>query len=207
MDVAHCELGQLSEDQNEGVHNGAGRSVVVERDKGVHLELLGAQNALDHDQTGGLEDDTSYLEEEADHDKLKLSEGRNDNTEDDEGDISEDLEVHRCNAHAPSCEQDSDRGGSLCELACNHDVPRIFTHLEHLDESDTKVQVCLVTADQAQTEKEADWHNGAQVDFAGHGHLLSRVKDGGEAREDLGHDGREDQMPCCKEDWKVWQTR
>jgi hypothetical protein len=81
----------------------------------------------------------------------------------------------------------------------------VRTHLEHLNEGDTEVQVCLVTADQTQTEEETYGHNGAQVDFAGHGHLLSRVEDGGEAGEDLGHDGREDQMPCCEEDGEVWQ--
>jgi hypothetical protein len=81
----------------------------------------------------------------------------------------------------------------------------VRTHLEHLNEGDTEVQVCLVTADQTQTEEETYGHNGAQVDFAGHGHLLSRVEDGGEPGEDLGHDGREDQMPCCEEDGEVWQ--
>ena len=206
VDVAHCEDGQLSEDQNEGVHDGAGRSVVVERNKGVHLELLGAQNALNHDQTGGLEDDTSDLEEEANHDELELAERGNDDTEHDEGDVAENLEVHGRNAHAPSCEQDGDGSRGLFKLACGSSVTALVrTHLEHLDEGDTEVQVCLVTADQTQTEEETNGHNGAQVDFAGHGHFLSRVEDGGEAGEDLGHDGREDQMPCREEDGEVWQ--
>ena len=83
----------------------------------------------------------------------------------------------------------------------------VSTHLEHLNESNTEVKVCLVTADQTQTEEETNWHDRAEVHFAGHGHLLSRVEDGGKAGEDLGHDGREDQMPCCEEDGKVCHVR
>ena len=79
----------------------------------------------------------------------------------------------------------------------------IRPYLEHLDESHTQVQVCLVTADQTHTEEDADGDNGSQVYAPGHGHLLSRVEDGGEAREELRHDGRKDQMPCCEEDGVV----
>jgi hypothetical protein len=77
------------------------------------------------------------------------------------------------------------------------------TYLEHLNKSHTQVQVGLVTADQTHAEEDANRDNGSQIDTAVHGHLLSRVKDGGEASEDLGHDSREDQMPCCEEDGKV----
>lgn len=77
------------------------------------------------------------------------------------------------------------------------------TYLEHLDKGDTQVQVCLVTADQAHAEEDADGDDGSQVYASGHGHLFPRVEDGGEAGEDLGHDGRKDQMPCCQEDGKV----
>ena len=80
----------------------------------------------------------------------------------------------------------------------------VGAHLEHLDEGDTEVQVCLVTADQTQTEEETNWHDRTEVHLASHGHLLSRVEDGGEAGEDLGHDGRKYQMPCCQENGKVW---
>lgn len=83
----------------------------------------------------------------------------------------------------------------------------LWTHLEHLNESNTEVKVCLVTADQTQTEEEANWHDRPQVHLAGHGHLLSRVKDGREARKNLRHDGCKDQMPCCEEDGKLCRIR
>lgn len=69
-------------------------------------------------------------------------------------------------------------------------------YLEHLDEGNAQVQVSLVAADQAQTEEDANWDNGTEIDATCHGHLLSRIKYGGEAREELRHDGGKDQMPC-----------
>ena len=77
------------------------------------------------------------------------------------------------------------------------------TYLEHLDKGDTEVEIGLVTADQTHAEEDADRDNRSQINTARHGHLLSRVEDGGEAGEDLGHDGGEDQMPCCEEDREV----
>jgi hypothetical protein len=77
------------------------------------------------------------------------------------------------------------------------------TYLEHLDESHTEVEVRLVTADQAGAEEEADGHNSAEVYAARHGDLFPRVEDGGEAGEELGHEGGKDQMPCCEEDGEL----
>ena len=79
----------------------------------------------------------------------------------------------------------------------------MHAYLEHLDKGDTEVEVGLVTADQAQTEEETDGDNGAEVDASVHGHLLARVEDGGEAGQDLRHDGRKDEVPCCQEDGEV----
>jgi hypothetical protein len=81
-----------------------------------------------------------------------------------------------------------------------------FTYLEHLNKSHAQVQVGLVTADQAHAEEDTDGDNGPEVYAASHGHLLSRVEDGGEAGEDLGHDCRKDQMPCREEDGVVFCT-
>lgn len=69
-------------------------------------------------------------------------------------------------------------------------------HLEHLDERDGEVQVGHVTANERQREHDANGYDGAQVHLSGHGNLLARVEDGGEASQTLGHQGRESQMPC-----------
>ena len=203
IDVLHSQHGELGEEQDAAVHAGASGRVVVERDERIHLELGRAKQALDHNQADSLKDDATDLEEEADHDELDLAHRSNDNADDNEGNVAEGLHVHRGNAHGPGCDEDSNRGGSLVKS-----VPRLTryagcTDLEHLDEGNTQVQVGLVTADQTQTEEQTDGDNGAEVYAAGHGDLLSRVEDGGKAGEELGHDGREDQMPCCQEDWEV----
>jgi hypothetical protein len=75
-----------------------------------------------------------------------------------------------------------------------------FTHLQHLNESDAQVQVGHVSTDQTQTEKDANGDNGAEVHPASHLHRLSAIQQGGRASEDLGHDGREEQMPGGQED-------
>jgi hypothetical protein len=49
VDVFHTHVRHLPEDPDASIHNGAGRSIVVKRDKGVHLELSGTENALNHD--------------------------------------------------------------------------------------------------------------------------------------------------------------
>lgn len=72
-------------------------------------------------------------------------------------------------------------------------------YLEHLDEGYAKIDVRNVAANQAQAEKDANGDNGPQVDAAGHGHVFPRVEDPGEPGEALGHDGREEEMPCREE--------
>jgi hypothetical protein len=62
VDITHSKTGSLSEEGNNAVGDGAGRGVVVQRDQGVHLELGGAEQTLDHDKTEGLEDDTGNLD-------------------------------------------------------------------------------------------------------------------------------------------------
>jgi len=76
-------------------------------------------------------------------------------------------------------------------------------HLEHLNEGDTKIEVGKITTDQRHGEHESDGHNGAQIDSASHWDLLSRVEGCREAGHDLGHEGRESQVPCCENDWVV----
>ncbi len=69
------------------------------------------------------------------------------------------------------------------------------THLEHLDERDTQVQVCQVSADQAQTEEQSNWHDSSEVYFAGHLHRFPSIEECGCASHNLCHDGCKHQMP------------
>lgn len=73
-------------------------------------------------------------------------------------------------------------------------------YLQHLDESDTQVEISHVTADQAQTEHETDGNDSAEVDTASHLDSLAAVQEVGGAGQDLGHNGREAQVPCCEDD-------
>lgn len=113
VNVGHGQPRELSDEEDASVDGSTGRGVVVEGHEGVHLEVGAAEQALDHDQTDGLEDDTGDLEQEADHDELDLTEGRNHDTDDDEGHISERLEVNWLHAKAPGCEEDGDGCSSL----------------------------------------------------------------------------------------------
>lgn len=111
--MAHGEVGDLEEESSDTVHDSTDRSEVVEGDKRVHLVLGGAEQALNHDQTSGLKDNTTELEEESDEDKADLTERGNDDTKHDNADVHQDLQVDRSHAHTPSSEENSNRGGSL----------------------------------------------------------------------------------------------
>lgn len=113
VDVVHSQGGNLKEQSSDTVHDSADRSEVVKRDKRVHLVLRGAEQALHHDQSGSLKDDTGNLEEETDEDKLDLTERGDDDTDDNDADVCENLEVDGCHAHTPSGKQNSNRSGGL----------------------------------------------------------------------------------------------
>ena len=72
-------------------------------------------------------------------------------------------------------------------------------YLEHLNERDREVQVGDVTANKRKREHDTNGDDSAQVDLSGHGNLLARVQDSGEAGKTLGHQSRETQVPCCKD--------
>lgn len=61
VDIGHAHARGLNEQGDDAVDDGTSRGVVVEGNKGVHLELGRAQHALDHDETQSLEDDTAAL--------------------------------------------------------------------------------------------------------------------------------------------------
>ena len=78
-----------------------------------------------------------------------------------------------------------------------------MTDLEHLNESDTEVEVGHVTTDQRQAEEEANRHNGTQVDSTGHLDILSSIKEGGGSSQDLGHESAKSQMPGGQDDGEL----
>lgn len=176
--LVHGDLGNLPNESNSQVHDSADRSEVVDGNEGVHLVVGRTEQALDHGQTQGLEDNTTNLEDDTNPDELDLANGSNNDTNNDNGDVQEDLQVRRRDTKGPSREEDSDGGRSL----------------EHLDESNREVQVGQVTTDQAQAEEDTDRHDGTHVDTASHLNRLASVENVGPASEDLGHDGRESQV-------------
>lgn len=72
-------------------------------------------------------------------------------------------------------------------------------YLEHLNEGDAEVHVREVAADQTQTKEESNGDNSPEVDTTSHRNGVSRVQQVRATRNDLGHDGRESEMPCCEE--------
>lgn len=186
--MVHGDVGEFQEQSNGTVHDSTNGGEVVQRDHGVHLEIGGAEQTLHHDQTGGLENDTTNLEQETDHVELDLTEGGNDHTNHNDGDVGQNLHVGRGHTHTPGCEENSHGGCGL----------------EHLDEGNAEVEVGHVTANQAQTEHYTDRDDSAEVDTAGHLDLLTAVEDSSGASEDLGHDGSEGQVPCGEDDGETY---
>ena len=78
----------------------------------------------------------------------------------------------------------------------------MWKYLEHLNKRHTQIQICHVTTDQTQTEEDTDGDDSAQVNTASHLDGLSAIKEVCGASENLGHEGRESQVPCCKNDGK-----
>lgn len=113
IDMVHGEFRDLQEKSNGAIHDSANRRKVVQGDHGVHLELSGAEQALHHDQTGGLEDNTTQLEQETDHDELNLTKRSNDDTNDDDRNVHEGLVVDGSHAHAPGSKKDSNGSSGL----------------------------------------------------------------------------------------------
>lgn len=63
--VFPVELGYLTDEGNEEVHNRTDRRVVVETDKGVHVEPFAAEHDLNHDHANGFKASAPDLEKEA----------------------------------------------------------------------------------------------------------------------------------------------
>lgn len=115
VNVVHSHARNIGEEGDHTVSDSAGRGVVVERDKGVHLELGRAEETLDHDQAEGLENDTADLDEETEHVELDLAKGCDHDTKDNDGDIAQGLEVGRRNAEGPGGKKGDNGVGGLID--------------------------------------------------------------------------------------------
>lgn len=62
VDISHGHARGFSEESDNAVCHGACGRVVVQRDQRVHLEFGRAEEALDHDEAKGFEDDTTDLD-------------------------------------------------------------------------------------------------------------------------------------------------
>lgn len=111
--IGHGHARQLAEQADDAVHDGASGSVVVQRNEGVHLELGGAEQALDHDQANCLKGDTTGLVEETRHVELDFAKRGNDDTNDDKGNIAEGAHVGGRDTERPGGQEDGDGGGGL----------------------------------------------------------------------------------------------
>ena len=80
---------------------------------------------------------------------------------------------------------------------------KVRTYLEHLNKSNAEIQIRLVSADQAQTEKEANGNNRAQVYSSRHFDRLPPVQQSGCSSHNLRHQGCECQMPCRQDYWEL----
>ena len=125
VDVAHGDAGKIGEEGDDTVGHGTGGGVVVKRDQGVHLELGGAKETLDHDETEGLEDDTGDLDEETDHVELDLTEGGNHDTEHDHQHVAESLHVGGGDTESPGGQKGRDGVGGLERSSVSYILPTL----------------------------------------------------------------------------------
>lgn len=109
---------------------------------------------------------------------MDFAKGRNDDTDNNGRNVEELLQVGGGNTEDPARDEDSNGSGGL----------------EHLDESNREVEVCQVSADQTQTEKDTNGDDGAHVDARRHFDGLSAIKEVSPSSEDLGDDGRKGQV-------------
>lgn len=176
VNVVHGNLGDLPDQGNHSVHDSADRGEVVDGNKGVHLEVCGAEQALDHGETESLKDDTTNLVQNSDEDKVNLANRSNDDTNNDGRNVEELPEVGLGDTEEPARDKHGNGGGGL----------------EHLDEGNREVQVCEVAANQRQTEEDANGDNSTQVNATGHLDILAAIKQRREVSHQLCHYGRED---------------
>lgn len=101
--------------------------------------------------------------DKSDEAELDLANGGNDNTDDNDGDVSESLKTNGCNTEGPGSNKSSDRVGCLYPLEVVDGIEECRTNLQHLNERDTQVEVDQVTEDQTQAEENANGDDSAPM--------------------------------------------
>lgn len=119
---------------------------------------------------------------------MDFAEGRNDDTDNNGRDVEELLQVGGGNAEDPARDENSNRSSGL----------------EHLDEGNREVEICQVSADQTQTEKDTNGDDSAHVDARRHLDGLSAIKEVSPSGEDLGDNGRKGQVVGGEDDGVAW---
>jgi hypothetical protein len=81
-----------------------------------------------------------------------------------------------------------------------------WKYFEHLDESDGEVEVCLVGADEGETEEGTDGDNGVEISSSIHRDSLEAIEEICRPGEDLRHYRGKQEMPCRQEDGEAWKN-
>lgn len=191
VNLSHGDLGELPNQRNRAVHDGADGGEVVERNQRVHLEVGGAQESLDHGKSEGLKDDTSNLVHDTNNDEVDFAHRRNDDTDDNGGDVEELLQVWRGHTQSPAGNQDGDGGSGL----------------EHLNKGNGEVEIGQVAADQTQAEEDTNWDDGSQVDAAGHLDSLSAIEKSRPAGQNLRNDGGKGKVVSREDNGIAWSQK
>lgn len=96
--------------------------------------------------------------------ELDFANRGNDNTDNNDGDVSESFEADGGNTKGPGSDKSSNGVGCLYLVisrgSLNGGLP---TNLQHLDERDTQVEVDQVTENQTQAEENADGNDSAPM--------------------------------------------
>lgn len=117
VNLGHLNLGDFQEEGDCEVHDAADWSEVVQRHKRIHLELCAVEQSLYHANSYGLESDSSNLVQETGKNEVDFTKGGQGDTDDNEGNVSELLEVDWVDLEDPSSNEDCDGGESLLPLS------------------------------------------------------------------------------------------
>jgi hypothetical protein len=162
QNLRHGDLMEFHKHEHHAVHESTGGREVVERNEGRHLKVSRVEETLNHGKSGGFAGDSGNLDHEAKHDELDFTQGGNDNTNNNNGDVGECAHVWWGNAETPGHQENSDRCGCLYQLLAGREyaVPSV-PYLEHLNECDGEEKVGGIAKHQAQAEKDANGDNCA----------------------------------------------
>lgn len=113
---------------NRQVHESADWRKVVERDKRVHLELRSVEESLYQTDSDSLECNSSHLVKETNENKVDFTERCDNNTNDNQRDVSELVEIGLLDSETPSSYKNRNRSGGL-KVAKSADVVNFHREL------------------------------------------------------------------------------